>query len=664
MGAISALGSVQSPVLEFNQPAPVHHVDQELLQLKRPDGVANWVNRILWEAQQYRKTYDSQWEYYYQLYRSQHYPVRKINRVAGTWQAKLAINYIFSIIESIIATMTDNKPKINIIPTCPEQQDYTSNLQEALDSIWYRRKAHVKTQDALKNAMIYGIGYLKFWWDPDCEGGKGDIEIGVPDPFSIFPDPRCTSFHDAEHVLEVREVTVDYIRQHYPTTGANVRADSPSEGSMKFKREGGMQPGSMGNFLSVPLVSPIDDNPLKIDQTDFSSPPYKSGQTRGKTVTLIECWVRDYSKKKVQIPMMSVDPMTGMPITILEEHEEPMYPNGRIIHVANGVTLQDKPAPYHIWPYVRIIDNSLPGEFFGQGEPEILHHLQHELNKARNQIINHRVLMGNAIWIVDKDSGVDRDEITNEPGMIVWKYRGSEVRRESPPQLPPWQVQIVEMTIRDMREISGIGATSGGVVPRGVRSGSGFEAAQEIANTRIRLKVRNLESALEDAGRIMISLIQQYYTVPRMIRILGNAGEVAFVPFDGTHVRGDWDLRVGAGSTLPVSRAVQAQNAIQLFQLGAIDQRALLEHTDFPDAEDILHRMGGPLAPEPRQMYEGWPGQPNKNRESPSSYSLSVRQMPVPAQPPPMPGGSMPGMPAGGSMPPEMAAAMQQMMGG
>jgi hypothetical protein len=66
-----------------------------------------------------------------------------------------------------------------------------------------------------------------------------------------------------------------------------------------------------------------------------------------------------------------------------------------------------------------------------------------------------------------------------------------------------------------------------------------------------------------------------------MIRILGDAGEVAFVPFDGVNVRGDWDLRVGAGSTLPVSKSVMSQMAIQMFQMQAIDQRALLENVEF-----------------------------------------------------------------------------------
>ena len=151
-----------------------------------------------------------------------------------------------------------------------------------------------------------------------------------------------------------------------------------------------------------------------------------------------------------------------------------------------------------------------------------------------------------------------------------------------------------------------------------------------------------LEAALEDTGRVVVSLIQQFYTTPRMIRILGSAGDVAFVPFDGTHIRGDWDLRVGAGSTLPLSKSVQAQLALQLYGMQAIDQRALLEHVDFPDFEKILQRMGGPMPPEPRQGYPGWPGQPDPNRPNPSGYSLSIRSMPVPAMPPGPPGGMMP----------------------
>ncbi len=648
--------SVRTPV-DLNLGVKPSRQDSNVSKLTRPDPVAQWVHKVLWEAQQSRKTYDHKWEYYYQLYRSNHWPTKTVGRSAGQWQARLAINYIYSIIESIISVMTDSRPKINILPTSPEQQFYAGNLQEAMDCIWYRRKAQSKLQDALRNAMIYGVGYLKVWWDPDLERGRGDVEIGVPDPWSIFPDKRATSLQDCERVCEVRTVSIDYIRKHYPEKGMLVRADAPYKGSFKYRKEDQNTPGGPEGLLSVPLVSPIDDNPLRIDQTEFSSPPYKSGDPGGNEVMLVECWTRDDSEKITQVPVSKMNPMTGMMENSIEEVRTPAYPHGRIIHVANGVTLQDKPAPYQTWPYVRIVDNSLPGEFFGVGECEVLQFLQHELNKRRSDLVNHASLMGNAVWIVDLDSGVDRDQITNQPGAIITKYRGAEVRREAPPPLPGWQLQLVDMTIRDMREISGIGPVPSGVVPRGIRSGTGFDAAQEIANTRIRLKVRNLESALEDLGRSIVSLIQQFYTVPRMIRILGDAGEVAFVPFDGVNVRGDWDLRVGAGSTLPVSKSVMSQMAIQMFQMQAIDQRALLENVEFPDYEKIIQRMGGPFIPEPRISYPGWPGQPRRDRPSPSGYAASIRQMPVPAMPPPMPGGSMgnpmpplPPMPPGGDI--------------
>lgn len=649
-GYAGAGASPATGTMDMHQPAPLKTSAKPDTSPQKKDAVARYVHKLLWEAEAERKKYDSDWNHYYNIYMGDQWPVRKMQRGVD-WQARLVVNYTFTIIESIIATMTDNKPKINVVPTSWEQQAYGQNLQEAIDSVWYRRKAMSKLQDALKNAMIYGIGYLKTWWDPNMENGLGDIEIGVPDVFSIFVDPRATSFHDAEYIVEVRPVTLDYIQRNYPEKGALVRPDSDYYGSVKWKRDQGKGPSPTSSLSSLHIMSPVDDGPLKIDQTEFSSPPFTSASaSRAQEVNLIECWVKDYSMKTVEVPVTTVDPTTGMPMMTMTTVEVAAYPHGRLIHVANGITLQDTPSPYNRWPYIRLIDNTRPGEFFGFGEPKVLKDLQFELNKRRSQMVDHAALMGNSIWVVDRDSGVSRDEISNKPGLILTKYRGAEVRREPAAPMPGWQFQMVETTIRDMREISGISAVAGGVVPRGIRSGSGFDAAQEIATLRIRLKVKNLESALEDMGRNLVSLIQQFYTTPRMIRIIGSAGKVAFVPFDGKSVRGDWDIRIGIGSTLPVSKSVQSQLILQLAGMGLVDQRAVLEYCEIRDAEEIMTRMGAPALPEPAQGYPGWPGQPALNRPSPSSYALSIRSAPVPMGPPAPPGGMPPqmGSPVGG----------------
>ena len=56
--------------------------------------------------------------------------------------------------------------------------------------------------------------------------------------------------------------------------------------------------------------------------------------------------------------------------------------------------------------------------------------------------------------------------------------------------------------------------------------------------------------------------------------------------------KGHYDVIVVAGSTLPSNRWALLQEYKEMFQMGLVDDRAVLTHTEMPDAERILERTG------------------------------------------------------------------------
>ena len=144
-----------------------------------------------------------------------------------------------------------------------------------------------------------------------------------------------------------------------------------------------------------------------------------------------------------------------------------------------------------------------------------------------------------------------------------------------------------------------------------MEAAAAIEALTEAANTRMRLKVRYLEASLRQTGRLVVSLIQQFYNTQRVIRIAGKDGEelldavLDFVSVNQPGGQGgeevsleniipkdsEFDIRIGAGSTLPVSRQSRFQQALQLYQVGAIDQVELLKHSGWPRFEEVIARM-------------------------------------------------------------------------
>jgi hypothetical protein len=611
------------------------------------DPVYRHVADAIADAKLFRKRYDYRWPMYYRYYYGQQWPPEVTTRRLD-WRAYLVVNHIFSIIQSIVAVMLDSKPKISVGATSPYQHVYAGTLQAVLDSVWDRRYCYRELVSALTNALIFGTGIIKAYWDHEEENGQGDLCVSSVQTENFFVNRGTTDINtrDNDYCLEKKLVSIPYIRRRFGERGKLVRSDTTSESSFR----GGLQYDRFGNFgfdqfqpfnWSSPVTSQ-GDNTLLIDKTEFSTSPYKSGDQADNLATLWEYWTRDYTEEEYTVIAPQWDPRTNQMVHVEMTQTRPKYPYGRLIHVANGIVLRDVPSPYRMFPYVRVVDIGRPNEFWGLGEVEVLYPLQNDYNRRRSQIADHCSLMGNAIWIIDRSSLVDPDSLTNKPGAIIETNGLALIRREPPVPLPQWMFTSTAQTASEMREIAGVSAVAGGIPPKGVRSGQGMEAAQGIATTRIRSRGRDLEISIEQLGRLMISILQDYVQTPRVIRIVGSTGHAYWVPFDGRSVRGDWDIKVEAGSTLSQTKSSKDQLWIQLFQMGAVDRRALLENIGVSGYEEILRRTGeGVFVPQPG--YEGFPGFPNPYRSTDrSGYSLPVREMPTYQVAPPQAGPQAP----------------------
>lgn len=615
--------------------------------------VYKFAKNLVQSVKDFRKNYDTDWDYYFNLLVGRQWTQPSSTTIRAprmqNWRARLNINYTYAIMDTIVATVFDSDPKLSLQATSSEQQGYLDQMQAAVDQVWYDQKASDKSQDAFMNALTYGVGYLKVIWNPSAERGLGAIEIMVVPSENVYVDKNATSFDDAEAVVEIKTVPLSQLRRQFPNKARMLRPDAHM-GSYGERKTGA---GFGGNWASRPveLFSPADDQPRIADKTVFSAPPWRSVSSRGDYMCEVaEVWVNDYSKKEVEVQYVVGRDLYDRPVYAAKKVMVDAYPYGRLITIGGGTVLQDVPSPYRRKPYVVIKDIPRTGEFYARGEPEILVDLQIELNKQRSQMRDNAALMGNAVYIADKDAGIPPHMLMAVPGQIILKNPGKEIRREAPPEMPQWMPRQADTSISDMFVVAGVSG-AGSQAPRGIRSGAGMQEAVAYQTQRIRRKGKRVEMALTDLGQILISLIQDNYTTPRMVRILGKYNEASFVPFDRWHARGQWDIRVEAGSAMAQSKTARRQEAIQLFQLGVIDDLDLLDKLEWPSRHEVLRRKGRNFPPQVQQ-YPGWPGSSTYSTDK-SGYALSVRSSDAqPPQPPGPPPGMPPMGPPGGGAPP------------
>lgn len=615
-----------------------------------PSGrVYRYAEQMKETMKQYRGNFDQNWEVYYNMLMGNQWVQAGSNPSASrspriqSWRARMNINYTYAIMDDIAAVVFDQDPRLSLSATSPMQQQYVESLQAAIDEVMYREKGSSKCRQAFFNALTYGNGYLKITWDPSANKGEGQIRIDVIPTQNLFVDKVCTSFADCEMVLETSVRPLSEVQRRYPDKAHLLRPDT-SQGSFGEM----LSDESLGNNAlnqSLQVYSPTEDQPRIADKTIFTNPPFRRSQ--GKTDYLIEVaelWVKDYSEEEVEEQFVSAYDAWKRPIYGIRKKKQPKYPYGRLITFGGGIVLQDVKNPYRTFPpYVLFQDIVNPGIFYSRGEPELLYDVQKEFNKRRSQIMDNAAFVGNSVWVIEKDSGVKADRLTNTPGQIIEVNAGkaASVHRQNPPEMPGWIMRAAELPVGDMMFIAGI--AQGG--PKGARSGTAMQEAVSAITRRTRMKTKQVEDALVDLGQILITMIQDFYTTSKMIRIIGDFGNAAFVPFNRWNVRGQWDVKVEATNSAANSKVARRQEALQLFGMGVIDDRALLEAMEWPGREEVLRRKGRPPAPHQVPRYPGWPGifPSNGGKGDPSGYALSVRAEPPPPPPPEMGGGMPPG---------------------
>ena len=587
--ALNMLSEHQAPIPSALGPIDYNPTDEELKTIKTVDELFN-------RAKKARKAYDSRWLDYYGMFRGKQWKDAR-----PTYRHSEVINLIFRAIQSEVPIITDTMPMPEFIPAEPGDFELAAILNDVLKSDWSYSKWALALTESIYDMHFYGTGFAYVGYNPDSTDGFGNIVFESSDPFYCYPDPSSTDVNTkSRYFIYAEPIDVDVLKKEYPDVAQFIKADL-IDFSKKEKAQSDV----------IRYMSPTDNR-----TTVEGSRGYSLDQ---KNEALKICaYVNDleYIEEQMDNPDGSKAYVQKM-----------KYPNGRKIVIINGVLCEDGPIDYDDkkFPYIKVNNYILPREFWGISEIEQLESPQKIFNKLVSFSLDVLTLMGSPIWIVDNTSGIDTDNLTNRPGLIVEKEPGSEVRREAGVQLQPFVMQMIGDMKAWFDDISGSNDVSRGVRPEGITAASAITALQSASNQRIRQKTRNLDSFMQDFGQMYISRVFQYYSTPRVFRItdnenvtryfkfyvdsgtdeFGNTSRVAVVRgykqgVDGKYYLGEekrlnaekrFDVMISTGSGLPFEKARIDQQTFNLFDRGIIDSEEVLKNLKYPNRDSVITRM-------------------------------------------------------------------------
>lgn len=277
---------------------------------------------------------------------------------------------------------------------------------------------------------------------------------------------------------------------------------------------------------------------------------------------------------------------------------KPKYPgNLRLIVKSKDVVLYDGPTPVEsgMVPLSPVYAYKLEGRPYSDGEVKNVIDSQKAYNELFWDEHQNLRLNANSGWVLDDNSGVDETTLTNDPGIVLRKKAGTEVRRLEPGQVSP-QLAMKQTEHRsNIQDISGITEVAQGKRPTGISAAAAISALQEQSIGRIRLKSRMLEEyTMLRLGQIVAGFIVKYWDKPRMLKVYDDDSRIQSLVFDPQRIYDlKYQVRMTPGTTFGISKEAIFNQTKEMLQGGAIDAQMFFEinRNNIPYAAKILQRL-------------------------------------------------------------------------
>lgn len=422
----------------------------------------------------------------------------------------------------------------DVLPVVLEQNDYE---QVYGDCWWYKIK--------------HGASCKGIFWDPERQGGLGDIAIRRIDLLNLFWEPGITDLQKSRNVFHVELCDDDLLTERWPQLRGKL--------------------GHGRSELTRYLCDDAVDTSRKSAVVDWY---YR------KNGALHFC-------KFAGGEVLFSSENAGMPY---------WYAHGR-------------------YPFVLDVLFPEEGTPAGYGYIDLCKDAQEQIDLMGNAILKNTLAAASPRWFIRSDGAINEEEYLDftQPFVHTNATLGQDsILPVAVNPLSDIYVSCLDRKIEELKQVSGNRDAANGGTQSGVTAASAIAAMQEQAGKLSRDQIAASYRAFREECLLTIELMRQFYDAPRCFRVTGRDGE-RFVRFDNTALLprpqgsvfgielGDrvplLDLKITAQRQSGYSKAAYNELALQLYRLGFFDparsEQALqcLEIMDFEGREAVTRSI-------------------------------------------------------------------------
>ncbi|MBQ7485434.1 MAG: hypothetical protein IJT78_02285 [Oscillospiraceae bacterium] len=447
------------------------------------------------------------------------------------------------------ADAMDSYPEPTVLPREPDDSAEASRLSRILPVILKNNRFKRVYSDAWWYKLKSGCAVYGVFWDGAKLGGLGDISLRRMDLLHLFWEPGVTDIQDSPHFFSTELVNNDRLEERYPQLAGQLRRSD--------------------TVVSRYLYDETVDTADKSVVVDWYYK--KNGRLH-------------YCKYVNETVLYATENDTAVPTaeTVIGADAEGQPVLGQ---VPCGVSMAQR-GWYDHGKYPFVFDVLFPeeGTPCGYGYVDLCKSPQEQIDLMNQAILKNTLAGATPRFFIRSDGAVNEEEYADWTRPFV--HTNGNLGADSIAPIPTAgldsvYVAFLQSKIAEMKETAGNRDVNNGGVGGGVTAATAIAALQEYGGKLSRNMIDDSYDAFAQVVSLCIELIRQFYTVPRVFRLLGNGGD-EFISYDGAALRRRWidsadggiyrvpefDLEIAAQDETPYKTMEYNQLALQLYQMG------------------------------------------------------------------------------------------------
>lgn len=472
--------------------------------------------------------------------------------------------YVFNAVINKHADAMDAYPDINILPREEGDEQEAKALTEILPLVLEMACFRDTYSKAWWDKAIDGTGVYGIFFNPDLNGGLGDIEIKRIDMKKLVWQPYVDDIQDSKYLFYTYYMDKEDFLKVY--------------GRDKFE-EASAQPENTDDAINNRRQMVINDCYYK-----------KNGKLH----------LLKYSGGAV------LEKTEGQ-----EEYAEGIYQHGLYPFVFDVYyPVEDSPCGFgivdavkHVQAYIDKLDDGISDNAISSGKQRFI--------VRKDGKINVNSLLDESQVVIETEGSLNDEQ-----------FRQLQAR-----PLPAFVMAHRQNIINELKEVIGNRDFQQGGTSGGVTAASAITVLQQAGDKLSRDMIQTSYQAYKKIIYICIELIRQFYDAPRKFRILGKNNETQYISYDNSNLQpqymGDvqdlqyamltgmpsedfkakafrkpeFDLSLSVEKANPFNRAQQNQTVTQLYQMGFFNPQnadmalMALEFMNFEGKDAMMERI-------------------------------------------------------------------------